>query len=85
MLFPWPIGDDDVVLSDALEIAMRYLSQSGQADDYTKVERIAASAILASWRNGARHRIYLANKAIVAVEQASQPPASVHDLYPRAG
>jgi hypothetical protein len=79
------LADRYVVLDDALDIAMRYLSQTGQADDYTNVERIAASAILTSWRGGARHRIYLANKAIVAVEQASLPRGSVYALYPRVG
>ena len=47
MLFPWPIGDDDVVLDDALDIAMRYLSQTGQADDYTNVFSTARKRIRA--------------------------------------
>jgi hypothetical protein len=85
MLYPWPIGDPDFVLDDALDIAMRYLSQTGHGDDYTHVERRAANAILAYWRNGVRNPIYLANKGIVAVERASEPLGNIYDLYPRVG
>jgi hypothetical protein len=83
MMYPWPIADGSFVLDDALDIAMRYLSQTGQGDDYTNVERIAANAIVESWRGGIRHPIHLANKGIVAVERA--PLGNGYDLYPRVG
>jgi hypothetical protein len=85
MLYPWPITDVSGVLDDALDIAMKYLSQTGQGDDYTNVERTAANAILTFWCKGVRHPIYLANKGIVAVERATEPVAKIYDLYPRVG
>jgi hypothetical protein len=83
-MYPWPITDGDVVLDEALYIAMRYLEQAGFDEDYTNVERMAAKAILDSWRMGVRHPIYLANKAIVAVERGERL-GSVHTLHPRVG
>jgi hypothetical protein len=80
MMYPWPVHDP--VLDDALYIAMRYLEQAGFGNDYTHVERKAASVIFCHWRDGKRHPIYLANKAIVAVEKGE---CTVHLLYPGMG
>jgi hypothetical protein len=67
-MYPWPIGDTDPILNDALRIAMDYLSGTGQAENYTEVQRAAAKAILTAWRKGVTHRIRLSNAAIVAVQ-----------------
>jgi hypothetical protein len=82
MLYPWPLADADVALEDALCIAMRYLQQAGLCDDFANVERKAASVILCHWRAGVKHPIYLANKAIVAVEKGE---CTVHILHPGDG
>jgi hypothetical protein len=74
MLYPWPLHSvDQVVLSDALEIAMDYLEATGQADLYPEVQNKAADAIVAAWRAGARHQLRLANCAIVAIERDTVP------------
>ena len=80
MLYPWPVADP--LLDDALYIAMLYLDQSGFGDDYVKVEQKAASVILCHWRKGVRSPIYLANKAIIAVEKGE---CTVHVLHPGMG
>ena len=67
-MFPWPLNETDPALDDALVIAMDYLKATGQADDYTRVQRIAAAAVLAGWRKGDRHPVRLSNAAIVAVQ-----------------
>jgi hypothetical protein len=66
-MYPWPLNELDPVLDEGLTIAMDYLRATGQADDYTRVERIAAAAVLAEWRKGVTHPIRLSNAAIVAV------------------
>jgi hypothetical protein len=67
-MYPWPLAESDPVLDDALIIAMDYLRATGQADDYTRLQRIAAAAVIGEWRKGIRHPIRLANAAIVAVQ-----------------
>jgi hypothetical protein len=57
------------VLCEALHIAMNYLRRTGRADDYRYVEAMAMNVILEAYRNGMRHRIALADKAIVCVER----------------
>jgi hypothetical protein len=78
-MWPWPINDGNAELDNALGIAMRYLEQAGLCEDYTNVERKAAAVILDNWRAGVKHPIYLANKAIVAVENGE---GTVHIIYP---
>ena len=67
-MFPWPLGETDPVLDDALIIAMDYLRATGQADDYIRIERMAAATILTEWRKGVMHPLRLSNAAIVAVQ-----------------
>lgn len=83
MLSPWPLFESDAVLREALDIAMDYLEFTGQA--YIGTERICANTILRSWRRGTKHRIRLANDAIVAIEKSSKPIeiASWQLFYPR--
>jgi hypothetical protein len=84
MLYPWPIAYYPL-LDEALQIAMDYLEWTGQAGEYTKVQLQAAHEIIARWRAGVRHKLRLANYAIVAVEN-NVIRTSVRDnpFYPRA-
>jgi hypothetical protein len=72
-MYPWPIGDFDYVMDDALNIALDYLNRSGQAIRFQEVQSTAAAAIVAAWKAGVRHRIKLANIAINAVEEKAEP------------
>jgi hypothetical protein len=53
----------------ALETAMSYLEQTGQVSEFPKVQRMAATAIVAAWKTGEKNRIRLANIAIRTVER----------------
>ena len=70
---PWPIGDFDYAMDEAIDTAMNYLEQTGQAEKFVEVQRVAASAIVAAWKIGERHRLRLANIAIKAVERKTAP------------
>jgi hypothetical protein len=83
VMYPWLIADADVTLQEALEIAMYYLESTGQAFPFSKTEKACAQIILMAWRAGTKHRIKLADYAIVAVEQKMPPP--LESFYPRAG
>jgi hypothetical protein len=85
MLYPWPFLGFDALFDDALRIAMDYLERTGQAAEYTKVQSLAAAAIVAQWRAGARHKIRLANHAINAVEKDRGPRDHLESFYPRVG
>jgi hypothetical protein len=58
-MYPWPIGDFDNAMDEALDIAMDYLERTGQAVKFTEVQRAAAMAIVAAWKAGVRRRIKL--------------------------
>jgi hypothetical protein len=79
MPYPWPVEDADVTLQD---IAMDYLEVTGQADPLHKTEKACAQIILMVWRAGNKHKIKLANYAIVAVERMPPP---LESFYPRVG
>ena len=68
-LYPWPFGEFDSVMDDALNIAMDYLIRTGQAVKFQKAQEVAAEAIAVAWRSGVRNRLRLSNLAIRAVEQ----------------
>jgi len=72
MQYPWPIASADMRLQEALDIALDYLEFTRQAYPFSEVERACAYVILSAWKGGVRHRIRLANYAIVAIEQRSQ-------------
>jgi NADH:ubiquinone oxidoreductase subunit len=72
-MYPWPTGEFDNVMDDALGIAMDYLDRTGQAVMFKEVQTTAATAIAAAWKGGVRHRIKLANIAVRAVEQNREP------------
>jgi hypothetical protein len=71
MMYPWPLAERHEPLNEALEIAISYLELTGQAYPYSETQVRAADAILAAWRSGVRHKIRLANYAIVAAESKS--------------
>jgi hypothetical protein len=66
-LFPIP---QVPALEDALDIAMDYLERTGQAFPLSQTERFCGQVIFEEWATGRRHRVWLANRAIGAVEQA---------------
>jgi hypothetical protein len=70
---PWPIGDFDYAMDEALDTAMNYLEHTGQAERFIVVQRVAATAIVTAWKMGERHRLRLANIAIKAVERKTEP------------
>jgi hypothetical protein len=68
-MYPWPFGEFDSVMDDALNIAMDYLTRTGQAVKFPEAQETAAQAIEVAWRSGVRNRLRLSNLAIRAVEQ----------------
>jgi hypothetical protein len=67
--YPWPLDVNPAVLSEALDIVMRYLTFSGRAVRRAELRQDAAHAMLVAWRAGVRHKIQLANLGIAAVEK----------------
>ena len=72
-MYPWPVGDFDYAMDEALDIAMDYLERTEQVVKFIEVQRVAAMAIVAAWKMGVRHRVRLANIAIKAVERKTEP------------
>jgi len=68
-MYPWPFGEFDSVMDDALNIAMDYLIRTGHAVKFREAQETAANAIAVAWRSGVRSRLRLSNLAIRAVEQ----------------
>jgi hypothetical protein len=68
-LFPVPQVSD---LEDALDIAMDYLGRTGQSFPLPQTERFCGQVIFEAWSTGRRHPLWLANKAIVALERARE-------------
>jgi hypothetical protein len=84
MTYPWPKAQGESTLEEALYVAMNYLERTGQAFPFSETQRICANTILRSWRAGTKHRIRLANDAIVAVEKGHGPALeNVGSFYPR--
>jgi hypothetical protein len=85
MFYPWPGNKLEGVLSEALDIAMYYLTRTGQADPH--VETFVARVILRAYTQGVKNKIALANKAITVVERSAKPSgtAELKSLYPRVG
>jgi len=73
VMYPWPVGDFDYAMDEALDIAMDYLERTEQAVKFIEVQSVAAMAILAAWKMGVRHRVGLANIAIKAVKRKTEP------------
>jgi hypothetical protein len=71
--YQWPIFVTDSVVQEAFDIALDYLEGSGQAYPYSETQHICTKIIFDEWNEGKRHRVWLANKAIVAVENKHRP------------
>ena len=84
MQYPWPIACYPL-LDEALQIAMDYLERTGQDGEYMNVQSQAAHEIMVRWRAGVRHKLRLANYAIVAVENnVIQTSERDNPFFPRA-
>lgn len=68
-MYPWPFGEFDNVMDDALNISMDYLVRSDQAVNFRKSQALAANAIAIAWRSGVRNRLRPTNLGIRAVER----------------
>jgi hypothetical protein len=76
------LNETNPTLEEALEIALEYLEQTGQALNYVFISRFAARTIKTEWDEGVHHKIALANAAIVAVE--SEMTGASLTIFPRA-
>ena len=88
MPYHWPFEQPDPVLQYALDIALDYLEFTKQADLYSQTKLACARVILDEWMVGGRqqrHPLWLANKAIVAIEtgQPMLEPVAVRATGPR--
>jgi hypothetical protein len=63
---PVPIS----VMQKSLAIAMQYLVETGQAYPLSQIRRFCAEVMCHEWKTGKRHPVWLANKAIGALERA---------------
>jgi len=71
------------VVFDAFQIALVYLVKTGQAEDTVEVQHELARAIVCEWNAGKHHRIWLANKAIIAFQRkANQRAPWPDELFP---
>jgi hypothetical protein len=69
MPYPWPFEAPDPVLQSALDIALRYFELTNQAHPFSTAQVACARVILDERLTGEwRHALWLANKAIVAIE-----------------
>jgi hypothetical protein len=75
MPYPVPQGVGPVA-QEALAMAMDYLEQTGRAFPYSETQRLCAFAFVNEWSLGRRHRLWLANKAIITIELALSKPSS---------
>jgi hypothetical protein len=62
-MYPWPFGEFDNVMDDALHIAMDYLIRTDQAVNFREVQTLAATAIADAWRAGVRKRRFMLHDA----------------------
>jgi hypothetical protein len=60
------------LLQQSLHIAMHYLQQTGQAFPISQTQNFCSDVIFEEWKHGRRHPVWLANKAIVALERARE-------------
>jgi hypothetical protein len=63
-----PFNPPESVVQEAFDIAMNYLQLTGHAEPLHEVQRQCAQVIVEEWRRGKQHPVWLANKAITAVE-----------------
>jgi hypothetical protein len=72
MSFPWPV--DELILNNALDIAMRYIDLPPDEEQYASVESFAREAIMADWRRGVRDRVVLGFAEGTAERRCRRPP-----------
>ena len=65
---PIPIS----VMQKSLAIAMHYLMKTGQAYPLSQTRHFCAEVIYQEWNAGRRHPVWLANKAIGALQRARE-------------
>jgi hypothetical protein len=65
---PIPIS----VMQKSLAIAMHYLIKTGQAYPLSQTRHFCAEVMYQEWNVGRRHPVWLANKAIGALERARE-------------
>jgi hypothetical protein len=86
MAYPWPFEQPDPRLQKSLDIALGYLESTTQNSADPATETTCARVILDAWLEGKRrHPLWLANKAIVAIE-TKQPllqPVPIRFAGPR--
>jgi hypothetical protein len=58
-MYPWPFGEFDNVMDEALNIAMDYLIRTDQAVNFREAQTLAANTIAVAWRSGVRNRLRL--------------------------
>ena len=73
-------GDPVTLLEEAVQIAFNFLSRSGEIDDPMEAAGFLADEICFMMKHGQRHRIVLANHAIMAYQRdrtarTSEPPS----------
>jgi hypothetical protein len=77
----WPMGCEDPLLQEAMDIAMTYLERAGTLRLFVNAEELVAQEVLGAWSLGVRHKIALANAGIVAAEkQAGTLPSVFPDV-----
>jgi hypothetical protein len=77
----WPMGCEDPLLQEAMDIAMTYLERAGTLRLFVIAEELVAEEVLGAWSRGVRHKIALANAGIVAAEkQAGALPSVFPDV-----
>lgn len=60
------------LIQQSLDMAMSYLQKTGQAYPISQTQNFCSDVIFEEWKNGRRHPVWLANKAIVALERANE-------------
>ena len=77
----WPMGREDPLLQEAMDIAMTYLERAGIWRLFVNAEDLVAAEVLGAWSRGVRHKSALANAGIVAAEkQAGTLPSVFPDV-----
>jgi hypothetical protein len=56
--FPWPVTDDELVLTDALEKAIAAYCEAGPSDE-ARIREAAANLILEAFNQGVRDQMCL--------------------------
>jgi hypothetical protein len=66
----WSPDSFELVLEEALNVALNYLEATGQVEVNRQTQRVAAEGIFREWVAGTTHKIRLINAGIVAIQQA---------------